>query len=484
MNQVMRLAIRQAFEQSDPIARVEAVKTAVCRFLAGADRSVEVRKTDYFNHTIVPDLLIRWPREQRERQVFLRPNPDPAWLAEDLRWITGVKPIMVALNGTEDAPFAPTEALGTAALAGDTLIADTAALEEVGTGTDPGSSLLSHALLRGGRGALDVGAARHANAVASHGFEAAQQLVEQPTQAAAELLQELLVPDQAQRATRVLQALWEGHGGSPTTFPATAPAQAGPLTGEDVELLLGTVETTDMAFWRRIGRDLTLPLIGSLELDDPSANLRQLVTANVGRLAARAVRVLSEPLRIGEPDQLRWMVTRSCLVLRSPEWAAYFATDSQGLPEPKQRPGIDLRLVRDRARRRGLTVAGVEVARPDVEISVKSTVHASVVDLQDVADLEARGQAVVHAALVPLSQTRQLHCDFTTGMAGTQTRATASIAELGRVALGLLVELDEPTWRAVQQMLTSPDAGLDAPRQPMLNGLTELEGGSPPTDGL
>jgi hypothetical protein len=472
---VLTMAVRQAFDHPDPLPRVEAVKTAVCRFLESTDPAIEVRKTEYFNHTVAPDLVLSWPRENRDRQVFLRLNPDPQWLADDLRWIASAEPIMVALdeaNGDERR-FVATAPLGVAARAGNTLVADTAALEHMSTGEGPGSGLLPHAVLRGGRGALDAGAARRAASVASDGFGAAQRLVEQPTRAAAELFEEMLQPAEARRATRVLQAVWEGHGGSQTSFPAHT-SYEGPLGAEDLELLLETVDTGDADFWRRIGRGLTLQLVASLHADDPSVNLQRLVAANVDRLAARAVRVLTEPPRLGEPERLRWLVARGCLALRSAGWAAYFAADSPGLPEAQPRRGVDLGTVRDRTYRRGLTVEAVEVERPDLAIAFRSMVHASVMDLDDIADLEARGSTTVRSASVPLATTRQLQCDFTTTTTRTQTKATATVAELGTVGLGLLIDFDDLAWAAVRALLTQAPTS-DGNEQPILDGLDLLE---------
>lgn len=289
---------------------------------------------------------------------------------------------------------------------------------------------------------------------------------------------DILQPEHARRATRVLQAVWEGHGGSPASFPAPSPL-TGPLTHEDVELLLGTLDTEDMTVWRRVGRDFTLEFVTALKVEDPSRNLQRLVTANVDRLSARAVRILTEPLRLDEPDYARWLIVNKCLVLRDGTWAAYFAADVPALPEVQGRQGVALRVLRERARARDLTVAGVEVEKPDVEISFRSKVRANVVDLEDLADLEARGGAVVHSAEVVLSQTKQVPCDFTTGTAGGHTRAIHIVSELGRVGLALLTDLDGERWATVEHLLTVPHTDPDEHEQPELYGLFDIDQHNP-----
>jgi hypothetical protein len=51
-------AIRDGLSDPDPESSISSVKNAVAVGLRGVDPSVRVRKTDYFNHTLAPDLVM------------------------------------------------------------------------------------------------------------------------------------------------------------------------------------------------------------------------------------------------------------------------------------------------------------------------------------------------------------------------------------------------------------------------------------------
>lgn len=58
-------ALRHALDFDTPDRRIDSLKTSVSNFLRSGDPSARVRKTEYFNHTFAPDLVLTWPDENR-----------------------------------------------------------------------------------------------------------------------------------------------------------------------------------------------------------------------------------------------------------------------------------------------------------------------------------------------------------------------------------------------------------------------------------
>lgn len=452
-------SLRLAFERPLADDRIHGVKQVVTSRLLGIDRNIVVKWTDYFNHSLAPDMVLNWPRESRERHVFLRPSAHLSWLAQDLKQIGAGHPILLSLavpepgSGSTDS----TERLQDDASASETLITDPTALDAINTSKrdKPIVEILSQAVLQGGKGFIQRADAERASSVTAGGFEAAEGLDALGTKMATDLMETLLEPSQAGRMTRMLQAVWEGHGGSLTDFPGR-PDFSGPLTDDDVVYLLDTIETEDADFWRSVGRTMTLAQLARLKIADPSTGLQRLVAANLDRLIAKAFCVRSD-LAMEEAETPRWLIAQGCLAMRGGDWTAYVAPSKiDELPEPQTRDGVGVQALRKRTSERKLDVGNVQLRKGDLAITYETTGRANVVNDHDLTQL-ATSKAQVVRATVSLAGGRRLICDFTTATASGHTRALFGVAELMRTAIPIFMELSEDEAFKVGELLTVPD---------------------------
>ncbi|TDC63481.1 hypothetical protein E1258_10535 [Micromonospora sp. KC207] len=438
----------------NPDDRVRVIKTLVGDRLAGADPASEVRFTEYFNHTFAPDMVLSWPRENRERLVFLRPSNNPRWISDELRWISANKPIVMSLHSGFGRDSEAEQHLAQEAHRSDVLVTDPDAVLEISQSDEPVVDLLSHALLRGGRGVLNEDMSRSVIEYTSAGFSGAEQLDAEPTGAAVELFAQLLEPEQAGRMTRVVQAVWEGHGGTASSFPRSSIGIAGPLTGEDVALLLGVVETEAIDFWHRVGRNISLEQLGEMDIEDFSPGLQSIVAANAERLSARGLRVVEQPDYLGEPELVpRWLVKGGCLVLRGWGWSAHFAASKSKLPPEQDLRAPTLGEVRRRVRDAGLIVKNVGVRTPELTITFESTVGRDVMERKEVAQHANRADTVVTTATVNVRAARGLICDLRTGSASGHTNASYELRDYIRHALPLLLSMTREERAAVMSLL-------------------------------
>jgi hypothetical protein len=438
----------------NPDDRVRIIKTVVGNRLAEADPGSEVRFTEYFNHTFAPDMVLSWPKENRERLVFLRPSNNPRWISDELRWISANKPIVMSLNSEFGRDIKAGRHLAQEAQKSDVLVTNPDAILEMSQSDEAVVDLLSHALLRGGRGFLNEDRSRSVIEYTSAGFSGAEQLDAQPTGAAIELFAQLLEPEQAGRMTRVVQAVWEGHGGTASSFPRSSLGVTGPLTGEDVALLLRVVETDAVDFWHRVGRNISLEQLGDMDVEDYSSGLQSIVAANAERLSARGLRVVEQPEHLGEPRIFpRWLIQGGCLVLRGWGWSAHFAASKNQLPPAQDLRAPTLGEVRRRARDAGLVVKNVGVRTPELTITFESTVDRDVMERKEIAQHANRSDTVVTTATVNVRAARGLICDPRTGSASGHTNASYELRDFIRYALPLLLSMTKEERETVMSLL-------------------------------
>ncbi len=454
-------AIGAAGQIEDASSMITAIKRAVTNEIRAADPSVSITFTDYFNHTLVPDLVLRWPTENRERAVYVRPNPSDRWLLDGLDYVSAHKPMIFTLGdlapaAASAAPDKNRQVLTDKALAADTWITDPSGVAAVSSVRSKQTylGLLSQALVRGGRGVCGGKEIADLAKKTEAGFAASRRLMESDTRRAVRAIERSLDAEQSGRLTRVLRAIWEGHGGAESTFPTAA--SVGQLTDDDLSYLLSAVERASSDFWRRIGRTITTAQLARVRVEDPAANVQALVTANMEDLQARGVRVVDEPFRLGEPDDVpRWMVAKGCLALRGLNWTAYVAAKrTEELPPPDDAPVPDLLTLKRRASAGGASITQVQLGRDDRAVTYESKDGTDVLDdpglQQAAADL---GITLAEKAIATLEGARNVGIDFAQKSAVGPTNAVFPLGSLLRGALPLISELGSDEIASLQAAL-------------------------------
>jgi hypothetical protein len=391
-------AIDTVADYDDPESKITVIKQAVRREVVEADPTVDTHFTDYFNHSVAPDIVLRWPGENKERLLFVRQTGNADWLLNDLKFVSAYQPLIFTLEGIDAAPGLTEqnrrESLDEAAIAGGTWITDPSGTEAVSgvRAQSPVLGMLSQALVRGGRGVFN-GAEIHNLADATEdGFEAAVNGSGLVAQSAIRAIERHLDAEQSGRITRVLRAVWEGHGSEAARFPATS--SIGKLTADDLSYLLEITSDGTAEFWHRIGRSVSTELLGHIQVDDPSANLQALVSASLHVLQAKGMRLLHEPLRLGESEDFpRWVVARGCLALRGLNWTAYVAARrARELPvandsDKSEMPDLDT--LKYRAAGSEVRITEVKLANSHRAITYESTKGGEILGDDELSQIEA-----------------------------------------------------------------------------------------------
>ncbi|SED08995.1 hypothetical protein [Streptomyces sp. 2133.1] len=448
-------ALHAAFEAPDPRDAVDRIKSVVAEELAQTDSRADVKKTEFFNHSFAPDLVLSWPGED-ERFVFLKSDTRPEVLRDDVKAIRKHHPIVFVLDDVNNDPLF----CGGAGMAqqDDTLVADTRGMEVLihSRRNDPVVGLASSAVLQGGRGLLtEAEAEAMASSVAS-GFNGAQRLDTGATGAAVTQISGHFDSRRTSRLLRFLTAVWVGSGGTPSNFPGEHNV-SGDLDSTALEFLLDLPPIDDNGFWRRIGRSLALESIAQLQLDRDTENLQYLVASNLDVLHARACRILERQPELGESGEqvFRWAIDRKMLCLRNDRNAAYFAGKMDDLHiEPDVNDGISLQELLRRVESQRVPISELELATPTRTVSY-ATVHRDDVSHDDeLMDLTRTFSSSAHvkSAVATVMGSRPLVCDFPTRTGKGRTASKFPLGVLAPVAISLLMEVSRTEQECLEEI--------------------------------
>ncbi|MEC4014923.1 hypothetical protein [Streptomyces sp. H27-D2] len=463
-------ALIAAFEAPDPRDAVDRIKDVVARELEETDSRAIIKKTEFFNHSFAPDLVLSWPGENK-RFVFLKSDTRPDVLREDVDAVRKHNPIVFALDRMEGYSATRGRSLEAPQPKGDdTLVADSRGMEVLikSRHEDPVVALASSAVLQGGRGLLTEVEAQAMASSISAGFSGAQNLDAESTGDAVARIMGHFDTRRTSRLLRFLSAVWVGSGGSPTNFPGEQDV-AGDLDSAALEFLLNLPPIEDSEFWRRIGRSLALDSIARLNLKRNSENLQFLVESNLDALYARACRIVRRDPELGDEDasSFRWILDRGMLCLKGPRSAAYFASRVDDLKlEVDSGDGITLQELLRRAESHGVPISELELATPTRTVSYATVNRDDVSHDEELLELSRTfsSTALVQSAVATLMGSRPLVCDFLTRTGKGRTTSKFPLGVLAPVALSLLTDLSareqEKLQDAVRLYLPQQTPGL------------------------
>lgn len=107
MRAELQEALASAREHDDLDNQIRIIKEAVTREVRALDPTVSPRFTEYFNHSIAPDIVLKWPTDDRERLLFVRPTGNVSWLLNEMRFLSPHHPLVFTLEDLEAPPEVP-----------------------------------------------------------------------------------------------------------------------------------------------------------------------------------------------------------------------------------------------------------------------------------------------------------------------------------------------------------------------------------------
>jgi hypothetical protein len=340
-------AIGEALRLADRSSQTSAVHDVVRNGLREVAPGVEVRTTDYFTHTFVPDLVLAWGPENRrqERHVHLRFVVSDAAFLNEIDFLAGTEPMFLGLLDTD--PIADVAAgNGSAERRAGTLVTQSASLDALQEGRtrDARTVTATREVVRGGRGPLgperatELVDAYHDSLHAIERLGEAEQAASDQTRHALTLLQQVLHPRHFTALERDLRSRWIRQGGDPFSFPGETEWDPQSLTheelGEVLNALLDSGRPLPEDVWSRNAWFLSAQeLAEALANDRRGGALNQLAASLLPNWTAQWV--WAENLELPLQPTFDWLVTDKTLAVEIGDMRAAFRDDGRRFKDKK-----------------------------------------------------------------------------------------------------------------------------------------------------
>jgi hypothetical protein len=446
----------QSLDINDPRANISAIKGAIKEQFHNTDSRVQVALTDHFNHSFVPDLVLSWPGTEDTRRVFLRTAFREDEIARDIDLLGAERPILMSLDRLPDKADTG-EALQIRAKMTNSLVADPYGLEALDdeAAHKPVVTLLSHAVLQGGRGVMSSSSAQASGRRVDAGFDAARAGDPMATSAAVDDAADLLDPYRASQINRLLHAVWLGSGKAASAFPGAAGITA-VLDAESLRFVLQLPDIDDDDFWIRLGSGLTTNRLSELRDFPASDNLQRLVGGNAHKLIAKACRIVGA--RDEQSAAPTWSVRSGNLVLAVANDLLHFAPRAiDELPTASDAaPEVSVGELQGRAQSADLRLGEVRLSDGDHVISYGAEADADVARADALASLQILIPNATLTSATALVGSKEVRCTFRTRTAAGNSSAKFMLSDLAGVAVPLLLAPSPEIANVVRAMLNGP----------------------------
>jgi hypothetical protein len=274
-----------AFARSatDPETYMDRIKTAVRHEFGRIDEAAQLEDTLYFNHSAVPDFVIRWP-DRAERRLYLRNSYESIVAGNDAVRFNYSQPVVLALQSpaqkgtrTDEMIRRQSQAAPQTLIAGpDALDTMTDVVTQANKSPSPVATLVRTNLPRGGRGLLTPTVVEDLLNLGSNADP-------QHMTPVSERLSENFLPDTAARIARTANLVELAFG---KDFTALSLSSASDLSQDEVQALLPWLlkhpdTTRDARFWQYIGSMLDLNGVIAYRHVLADLDLTPLVAANL-----------------------------------------------------------------------------------------------------------------------------------------------------------------------------------------------------------
>ncbi|WP_153348525.1 hypothetical protein [Nocardia aurantia] len=447
------MKLNSAFLIEDGDESVRRVKEIISDALVEADPTVAVVRTEYFNHSYVPDLVLEWPSRgtSATRKVYLRPTQNPIKIEMDVKEHASTHPMFVYLSelvgqnvAVDGSGFGE---LSETAHASETLVTEVGAFERlIVQSSAPGATLLPSSILRGGRGLLREETADNTAAIISRGFAGALEADRASTAMALSVISEVLDHGVATEMTSIMETMWIASGGTPVDFPGENRNIGLRLSSERLASLLGTVPQALEAFWIRVGRSVSMESFSSLNLVGEQPALQFIISAALSHLVTRACRVENTVRADQVSDPFIWQVEDGNLSLRGLGRQAWVGQRVDQLPRKRaEDSGVrpSPRQLLSRSKRSGTPVTSVELVGDGRTVTYGSAENADIAGDESVMSFDRLlgPDAVANRAMALASGSKPVTVDFLGNAAFGGPTARVEVSRLIWIAWSMTADL-------------------------------------------
>ncbi|MEV3924942.1 hypothetical protein [Actinomadura coerulea] len=338
-------SIAEALEADDPYRSFAEIKQILEQHLRQINPQIRTRHTGYYNHTRMPDLVMRWPHDDlSDRYVYLRSTTDADELGFDITCLARQdRPIVLALGALR--PSFDARALDSLAIEHHTLVLDLAAFSELTSGESADAALrrlIANTVIEGGQGLLDERSVSRLARAMTTGAQAARRGEREGTEDALAFASNTLSPPIARRLTAFLGTLWRASG-APVAALERAPRYPQQLDELSLDYLLEGQEIPDGDFWSRMAREINLTDLLQHGRITATDNLQHLMRAALSSWNARVCGVAPSSVAARrDAAPLHWTKGEGVLSFDAPGFVLALAQKVEHLTSSAARAAYEL----------------------------------------------------------------------------------------------------------------------------------------------
>ncbi|MFF9376665.1 hypothetical protein ACF1BB_19255 [Streptomyces griseoluteus] len=462
-------SIAEALEADDPYRSFAEIKRIFEQHLRQINPQIRTRRTGYYNHTHMPDLVMRWPHDDlSDRYVYLRSTTDTDELLFDIRRLARQdRPIVLALGALR--PSFDARALDSLAIDHRTLVLDLAAFAELTSGESADAALrhlIANTVIEGGQGLLDVRSVSRLARAMTTGVQAARRGEREGTEDALAFASETLSPSIARRLTAFLGILWRASG-APVAALERAPKYPQQLDELSLDYLLEGQEITDGNFWSRIANEITLTDLlrhGRITATD---NLQHLMRAALSTWNARVCGVAPSSVAARrDAAPLHWTKGEGALSFDAPGFVLTLAQKVDHLTSSAARAAYELPALDEVGNRLpllGLSLKAITLVNGGGKVAYEGEVGALHGDrLRHLSESLGPGTLVKNLEALPPSGV-PVRYNFSTQTASVKPpRGSVPLLELVNTSIRLFTDLSREEEERLVEVIPSGGRTLHA----------------------
>ncbi|WP_148663833.1 hypothetical protein [Streptomyces ambofaciens] len=463
------LSIAEALEADDPYRSFAEIKRIFEQHLRQINPQIRTRRTGYYNHTHMPDLVMRWPHDDlSDRYVYLRSTTDTDELLFDIRRLARQdRPIVLALGALR--PSFDARALDSLAIDHRTLVLDLAAFAELTSGESADAALrhlIANTVIEGGQGLLDVRSVSRLARAMTTGVQAARRGEREGTEDALAFASETLSPSIARRLTAFLGTLWRASG-APVAALERAPRYPQQLDELSLDYLLEGQEIPDGNFWSRIANEITLTDLlrhGRITATD---NLQHLMRAALSTWNARVCGVAPSSVAARrDAAPLHWTKGEGALSFDAPGFVLTLAQKVDHLTSSAARAAYELPALDEVGNRLpllGLSLKAITLVNGGGKVAYEGEVGALHGDrLRHLSESLGPGTLVKNLEALPPSGV-PVRYNFSTQTASVKPpRGSVPLLELVNTSIRLFTDLSREEEERLVEVIPSGGRTLHA----------------------
>ncbi|WP_155291362.1 hypothetical protein [Rhodococcoides fascians] len=468
-------SIEEIFNATDALDfddSVRRVKRLAADALRGADENVTILSTENFNHSYLPDFVMKWDNRPvgSDRLVFLRASSYAEEIEEDVRTLADRQPLFVRLSEFReyDSPVGEAvEALDRSAGEAQSLVTSIPAIGFLDDSPRTGR-MLSSFVMRGGRGVVEDEEAQSLSRQVEDGFAGAMESDRTRTAVAVEAVEGLLNPRATAEFSHLFEAAWISSGASAADFPGGVTSIGENLTPTTLRQLFDIVPESIEDFWQQIGNSIASNSFDGMHLVGEQTRLQLIMRNAAKRLVSNRCNVRRTKRSDQANDPFIWQVEEGTLTLRGggyQGWLGQVPAAEAGDDEYSIDEAPTLSKLSTRSDDADLTLAEISV-----QDSGNIVVSFSSVDDRNVAtsDLVGRvsdslGTSVRVTEAVSRVEGKNVYIDYAKGLARPKTSAKVSVPGLFWSGWNLIAEMNDDVRTDLQVALGLDDGSSAGP---------------------